>query len=201
MPFPANAFDIMEGSGACNTGQAYTLEGAYMTPTTEYLNKPKIGRPAVSLADRFHPRVDKTPGYGPNGDCWEWTGGKHKFGYGMVWVNEFQKSVCAHKIAYLLAYGSLDPLLWVLHSCDNPACCNPSHLRQGTYQENIDDRTQRGRHGESRKTQCPQGHEYTVPNTIVKKGPHGMQRVCRICRDERMKQYSAKRKAKKDAMA
>lgn len=27
----------------------------------------------------------------------------------------------------------------VMHTCDNPACCNPNHLRLGTQLENIQD--------------------------------------------------------------
>ena len=33
----------------------------------------------------------------------------------------------------------------VLHSCDNPACQNPAHLREGTAQDNQDDIDARGR--------------------------------------------------------
>ena len=33
----------------------------------------------------------------------------------------------------------------ILHNCDNPNCINPSHLRQGTVQDNSDDMVKRGR--------------------------------------------------------
>ncbi len=34
---------------------------------------------------------------------------------------------------------------FILHSCDNPACCNPAHLRKGTQQENMKDAQIRNR--------------------------------------------------------
>lgn len=52
----------------------------------------------------------------------------------------------AHRAAHLFGHGYLDPSLDVLHSCDNPICCNPAHLRMGTHLENMADMVQRGRH-------------------------------------------------------
>jgi|TARA_R100000093_G_C1936353_1_gene70482 hypothetical protein len=35
----------------------------------------------------------------------------------------------------------------VLHSCDNPICCNPFHLSWGTHQDNMNEMKERERHG------------------------------------------------------
>ena len=36
--------------------------------------------------------------------------------------------------------------LVVMHSCDNPPCCNPKHLESGTLRQNAQDCVARGRH-------------------------------------------------------
>jgi hypothetical protein len=75
-------------------------------------------------------------------ECWIWRGYLHQNGYGRAYVNG--KSGWAHRIAFELHYG-YRPMLHVLHSCDNPPCCNPNHLREGTPADNMRDRDMRGR--------------------------------------------------------
>jgi hypothetical protein len=41
-------------------------------------------RPKPTLEERFWSKVDKTPGYGPSGDCWEWRAFVSKYGYGRI---------------------------------------------------------------------------------------------------------------------
>lgn len=49
------------------------------------------------------------------------------------------KDFRAHRVAYFFHYG-IDPgELDVMHSCDNPPCCNPNHLSRGTRAENHKD--------------------------------------------------------------
>lgn len=88
--------------------------------------------------DRFWSKVDQA---GPN-DCWEWTGGKFSNGYGSFWLEG--KSELAHRIAFFMLHG-YQPTPVCRHTCDNPGCCNPRHLREGTHQDNVDDRTNRFR--------------------------------------------------------
>lgn len=75
--------------------------------------------------------------------CWEWTKARDKDGYGKTSVN--YRRVRCHRHAYELARGPVPGGLCVLHSCDNPPCCNPDHLFLGTNQENTRDKIAKGR--------------------------------------------------------
>lgn len=97
---------------------------------------------------RFWSRVDKTPGHGPNGDCWHWLGKPMNNGYGSLYW--YGKNHRAHRVAWMLVKGVM-PQMDLLHSCDNRLCCNPSHLREGTHRDNTKDmlireRQSRGEH-------------------------------------------------------
>ncbi len=75
--------------------------------------------------------------------CWIWTGAKDTRGYGHQNINS--KLVRASRLSYLIHNNYLASDLFVLHACDTPLCVNPSHLRQGTCQDNSNDMKARGR--------------------------------------------------------
>lgn len=76
-------------------------------------------------------------------DCWLWIAAKNSKGYGKFLLNRVDTG--AHRVAWLLTYGSIPPGKHVLHTCDTPACVNPKHLYIGTNRDNVNDRTERGR--------------------------------------------------------
>ena len=94
--------------------------------------------------DKFWSLVDKHRA----DECWNWTGDKYPItGYGRFsFTGEMRY---AHRLAYSLSNGEIPPGACILHSCDNPLCCNPKHLRAGTQAENVADRDckLRGGHG------------------------------------------------------
>jgi len=91
-----------------------------------------------SLKERFWRFVKKTD------TCWEWIGRKNRFGYGLI-GNRY-KDVKAHRISYKIYIGKIPEGMLVIHSCDNPSCVNPEHLRLGTQKENIRDMVKKKRH-------------------------------------------------------
>jgi hypothetical protein len=99
----------------------------------------------VSDAERFWSKVDR--GADPAG-CWIWTAAKHRNGYGAfgTWDGRSRKAHRAHRYAFELAFGAIEPAsLFVCHRCDNPSCVNPSHLFLGTALDNAQDREAKGR--------------------------------------------------------
>jgi len=129
----------------------------------------------------------------PNG-CLVWTGALYEFGHGCIAFNG--KNVGTHRLAWELANDRPVPVgLCILHSCDNPPCCEPTHLRPGTKLENNEDCVERGRWSSGPpKTHCPQRHEYTEANTYV--NPKTGQRQCRAChRAQALAAYHRERSA------
>lgn len=139
------------------------------------------GRWKLSEEERFWQYVDKTPG------CWIWTGGR-KMGYGCFSVtrNKQDRMVQAHRFAYELANGPLADNMTLDHlchtravstcnggpSCPHRACVRTDHLEPTSLGDNI----RRG--GNSAKTHCKRGHEFTPENTYaMKRGG----RSCKTC--------------------
>lgn len=95
-------------------------------------------RPKKSFEDKLWSRVTKR---GPS-ECWEWTGTKSGPGYGHM-TDGRKKTVGVHRVSFFLANGSWPEV--VMHSCDNPSCCNPAHLVAGTAKDNISDMRRKNR--------------------------------------------------------
>lgn len=98
--------------------------------------------------DRFWTKVDIKG----EDDCWEWLASKVDDKYGKFGLTRNGKPIMyySHRIALLLKTGTQESTS--RHSCDNPGCCNPNHLIWGTQQDNMEDKSIRGRAWEPKGT-------------------------------------------------
>lgn len=116
----------------------------------------------LRAAKRFWTRVDVRE----IDACWPWTSGLDKDGYGVISAKR------SHRVAWEISYGKEIPEgLVILHSCDNPACCNPAHLRPGTQIENTRDAIRKGRRAGVSSEQISQILELqgTIPQLQIAK--------------------------------
>jgi len=75
-------------------------------------------------------------------NCWLWLGSIDKDGYGVFTIK--QKKTPAHRTSWLLHNGDIKDGHYILHTCHNPSCVNPEHLKQGTQYDNIQDQIKLG---------------------------------------------------------
>lgn len=118
--------------------------------------------------------------------CWEWQAKRNGNGYGNL---KFRgRWEMAHRVIYAWAVerlprrikGQRTPQLDHL-ICDNPSCCNPSHVKLVPPKENSLRSSVAPAAVNARKTHCPNGH--LLPSQPSGKGTYG--RYCYPCRRKR----------------
>ncbi|HCS2945601.1 TPA: HNH endonuclease [Shigella flexneri] len=82
-------------------------------------------RGEVSAQDRFWAKVDRS------GTCWEWTAQRNGDGYGRFTLGG--RDVGAHRVSYEWENDPIPDGMQIDHTCHNPGCVNPAHLRLATY--------------------------------------------------------------------
>lgn len=119
---------------------------------------------------RFAARIDPD---GPDG-CHLWLGTARN-GYGdFFWQGSPHWR--AHRLAFALANGEIDPALTINHLCRVRLCVNPDHLEQVSLRENA-------LHGDRWiDGTCPRGHDLSESIRPRRAGSHQM--YCRACHRE-----------------
>lgn len=79
---------------------------------------------------------------GDENGCWVWTGSGGQYGR-MTFKGQ---SLSLHRLSYELYKGPIPADLLVMHTCDNPRCINPFHLKLGTPADNTADMMTKGRY-------------------------------------------------------
>jgi hypothetical protein len=137
------------------------------------------------VSRRFWEKVLKTE------TCWIWQASKRNKGYGAFTWHDDDGTLNqdrAHRVVWRLFFGEIPDGQFVLHKCDNPACCNPDHLFLGTKSDNNQDMVNKGRHvpggahcGKSGKwKRGKEHHNVKVDENIVRN----------IRKDKKTKSYS-----------
>jgi hypothetical protein len=141
------------------------------------------------VIDRFLKYVSAQPS-----GCWEWTGVRNRWGYGMFHVASRTRrrdvpnarlSISAHIVSWdLHKHVEVPKGLEIDHLCRNRACVNPDHLEPVTKRENI----LRGINFaavNAKKVYCLRGHLLAGDNLYDSGGR--IKRYCIACDKERKK--------------
>lgn len=95
----------------------------------------------TSPITRFWDKTQKT------NTCWLWIGAHKKRGYGVISIriNGHPHNIHAHRLSWIIHYGTIPDGMDVCHHCDTPACVRPDHLFLGDAAMNMADAKAKGR--------------------------------------------------------
>lgn len=119
-----------------------------------------MGKHRSTLADRFWKKVEKKT----DGECWPWKGatiGKEGYQYGEFHLSSPPQPrirVLAHRYSWELAHGRKPGKWMIRHTCNNPACVNPAHLKRGKQWDNMQDMKRAGRQGMTTEKRALRGN-------------------------------------------
>ena len=123
--------------------------------------------------------------------CWVWGGAVQSKGYGCgggkdgPWL--------AHRRAYEVLVGPLEPGVTIDHLCRNKTCINPGHMEAVSRAVN----TRRGvDYAIAIRPDYPCGHERSEDNTLTKNRSNGqINRTCKECNRASTRRIKAEQNA------
>ena len=131
-----------------------------------------MARPKINVIDKFWAKVDVRS----DDECWSWLGSADKDGYGQIWDGPAGKMKRAHNVSAEIHLGPANGRV-VMHSCDNPSCCNPAHLSYGSNADNVADKIAKNRHAKGER----QGHSKLTEEQVkaIRERAHeGYRKLC-----------------------
>jgi len=133
-----------------------------------------MARPKINVIDKFWAKVNKRS----DDECWFWLGASDKDGYGQIWDGYAGKMKRAHKVSAEIHHGHANGRI-VMHSCDNPSCCNPNHLSYGTTMDNQNDKVAKNRHAKGEM----QGHHKLTEAQVLKIRQRSKENYKKLCEE------------------
>ena len=121
-----------------------------------------------SVSERVDAYTDRS------GDCWLWTGGKTRSGYGRINIDGAMRM--AHRVAFELANGPIPEGKTVDHRCHTLLCVRPDHLQLATPMEQSENRagpTASNRSGVRGVYRSSNGRKWVVKVGHARRAHHG----------------------------
>lgn len=132
LPLPVEQFhkNRSRADGLSHSCKACTSKRDKGRPS-HYIPRP---RPVLTVMERIWARIVQ----GPTDSCWPWPGATTPKGYPKI--GHQRRTVYVHQAVLEEKLGRpLRSGYEACHTCDNPPCCNPAHLWEGTHSENMQD--------------------------------------------------------------
>jgi hypothetical protein len=158
-------------------------------PTSKKVSRPK---PSDRITDDEYLARLKSKCIVTESGCWEKQGfrsiskGMEHHGPARGYGHMYYRGVswASHRLAWLLTRGLIPAGMKVMHKCDNPPCCNPAHLLEGTIQKNNADMANKMRAVKPPTKKWCEKHPKT-PENMKPNGPGKW--TCRACAKERQR--------------
>jgi hypothetical protein len=124
-------------------------------------------------------------------NCWLWSGAINKSGYSLI--TRKHKQIRLHRWVYEQFYNEIPQGLVIDHLCRVRHCVNPDHLEAVTLKENVL-RGDAAKPRKFKKEYCIRGHKFDELNTLYQNYKGKIRRSCKICYNNRMREYMRNKK-------